>query len=213
MTEAKDARELSNGHPVEEAYADYANTLKGLANKARLSVIDIEKQSATPVSKELKAEYKEEIASIDIKLDKALRNAPKERIAQVQASAFIKEKIKNNPDLNTKEYKDDLKKLRQIAISDARAAVGADKKKVFIELSEREWEAINKGAVSKTKTASVVKNMDKDYLVKSVIPKSENNLSAAKINRIKAMDNTGCTIAEIANALGISTTTVSNYLK
>lgn len=211
MTEAKDARELSSGHPVEEAYAAYANALKGMANKARLETLKT--VSIETPSSSLKKEYAEELKSIDMKLDRALRNAPKERAAQVEAAAYIRKKTSQMPELKTKEYKDDLKKLRQVAIAEARNKYGASKKEVFIELTDKEWKAINKGAVSKTKMASVIKNMDKDYLTKSVIPKSGNELSQAKVNRIKALSNSGNTIAEIANVLGISPSTVSNYLK
>ena len=211
MTEARDARELSSGHPVEEAYADYANALKQLANKSRLETL--KNYEYNPPSKELKTTYAAELKSIDEKLDRAARNAPRERIAQVEAAAYIRKKTADNPYLKEKEYKDDLKKLKQQSIKEARAKYGASKKEVFIELTPKEWEAVNKRAVSKTKLIQITKNMDKDYLVTSVIPKATTQLSSAKVNRIKAMSNSGNTIAEIANALGISTSTVSKYLK
>lgn len=211
MTEHNDARELSTGHPVEEAYANYANALKAMANKARLETLKpIDISSPT---KELKAQYKDEIESIDRKLDTAMRNAPKERAAQVEAAAYIRRKTADNPDLKTKAYKDDLTKLKQIAIAEARNKYGAHKKDVFITLTEKEWEAVNKGAISKTKLKQVTNNMDKDYLVQAVIPKTTTTLSPAKVNRIKALSNSGNSIADIANVLGISPSTVSNYLK
>lgn len=211
MTEARDARELSSGHPVEEAYAEYANALKQMANKARLETLKEVKYDAP--SKELKKQYATELASIDAKLDRAAKNAPRERIAQVEAAAYIRKKTTENPYLKEKEYKDDLKKLKQQSIAEARAKNGASKKEVFIELTPKEWEAVNKKAVSKTKLVQVTKNMDKDYLVKSVIPKQTTELSQAKVNRIKALSNSGNTISEIANVLGISPSTVSKYLK
>lgn len=211
MTETNDARTLSSGHPVEEAYATYANALKQLANKSRLETLkDFSYETPT---KELKQKYAAEIASIDAKIDKAARNAPRERIAQVEAAAYIRKKTAENPYLKDKEYKDDLKKLKQQSIAEARARNKASKKDVFIELTDKEWEAVNKRAISKTKLQQVTKNMDKDYLVNSVIPKSTTQLSQAKINRIKALSNSGNTISEIANVLGISPSTVSNYLK
>lgn len=39
MAETRDARTLSSGTPQEEAYADYANTMKALANQARKEMI------------------------------------------------------------------------------------------------------------------------------------------------------------------------------
>lgn len=211
MTEAKDARELSSGHPVEEAYAEYANALKKMANQARLETLKDVKYD--PPSKELKQQYAAELASIDMKLDKAAKNAPRERIAQVEAAAYIRKKTTENPYLKEKEYKDDLKKLKQQSIAEARAKNGASKKDVFIELTPKEWEAVNKRALSKTKLVQVTKNMDKDYIVKSVIPKQTKELSPSKVNRIQALSNSGNTISEIANVLGISPATVSKYLK
>ena len=43
-------------------------------------------------------------------------------------------------------------------------------------------------------------------------PRATTQLSQARINRIKAMANSGSTNAEIAEALGISTSVVSKYL-
>lgn len=40
MAETRDARTLSSGTPQEEAYADYANTMKSLANQARREMVN-----------------------------------------------------------------------------------------------------------------------------------------------------------------------------
>lgn len=44
------------------------------------------------------------------------------------------------------------------------------------------------------------------------LPKQTNALSDAKVSRIKSYGANGFTIAEIAAAMGVSTSTVSKYL-
>ena len=209
MAEAKDAHELSSGTMVEEAYANYANALKSLANQARKisknTVID-------KVDPSLKKEYREEIESLQRKVALAEANAPKERIAQVRANAWIRQKIAQMPELKTKEYAKDMKKLRQIAISDARSDVGAHKKDVFVQLTDREKKAIEKKAISSTLLNSIMKNMDKDTLKEYVMPKTSKTVPEAKINRMKAMDNSGYTLKQIAEATGLPVSTVSYYV-
>lgn len=209
MAEAKDARELSSGTMVEEAYANYANALKSLANQAR----KISKNTTIDkVEPSLKKEYKEEIESLQRKVALAEANAPKERIAQVKANAWIREKVAQMPELKTKEYAKDMKKIRQIAIADARSDVGASKKEVFVHLTDKEKKAIENKAVSSTLLNSIMKNMDKDELKEYIMPKSYKTIPQSKIDRMQAMNNSGYTLKQIAEATGISVSTVSYYV-
>ena len=59
----------------------------------------------------------------------------------------------------------------------------------------------------------ILANTDVDKLRQRATPRSYTTLNTAKINRIKALSANGKTLSEIANALGISTSTVANYLK
>lgn len=208
-TGSGDARTLSSGTIVEEAYAEYANKLRALANKARKESIDIQIVKVDPA---LKKEYADEIASLNAKVNVAEANAPKERIAQVRANAWIREKTAQMPELKSKEYAKDLKKLRQISIADARSDVGASKKEVYVHLTDREKQAIEAGAVSSTLLSSIMKNMDKDELREYVQPKEYKTVPSTKIDRMKAMDNIGYTLKEIAEATGLPVTTVSYYV-
>ena len=59
----------------------------------------------------------------------------------------------------------------------------------------------------------ILNNADVDELRQRATPKATSTLSTAKVNRIKAMSNSNYTLQEIAKALGVSTSTVSKYLK
>ena len=52
-----------------------------------------------------------------------------------------------------------------------------------------------------------------DELRERAMPKRTSTLSVAQKNRIKALSASNYTLAEIANKLGVSTSTVSKYLK
>ena len=200
-----DVRTLSSGTAQEDAYADYANKMKALANEARKAYRatgNLKRSSTAAVT------YQQEVDSLNAKLNVAAKNAPRERQAQVIANSVVKAKIQDNPDMT----KDEIKKASQIALNDARVSVGASGKETRIKITDKEWEAIQAGAISDNKLSQILRYSDVDELRKRATPKTTTQLSTAKINKIKAMKSTGYTIAEIAESLGISTSAVSKYL-
>ncbi|WP_289307861.1 hypothetical protein [uncultured Phocaeicola sp.] len=203
MAETRDARTLSSGHPVEEAYADYANQMKSLGNRARKEMLSTGKIA---YSASAKAAYQPEVDSLSAKLNVALRNAPKERQAQVIANANVAAKKKDNPDMTNAE----IKKAGQQALTSARVKVGA--KREPIKLTDKEWEAIQAGAISENKLKQIINNVNIDELRQRATPRTTTSLSSAKISKISSMNASGYSIAEIAQALGVSTSTVSKYL-
>ena len=203
MAETRDARTLSSGHPVEEAYANYANQMKSLANKARKEMVSTGKIA---YSASAKATYQTEVDTLSAKLNVALRNAPKERQAQVIANANVAAKKKDNPDMTNAE----IKKAGQQALTSARVSVGA--KREPIKLTDKEWEAIQAGAISENKLKQIINNVNIDELRQRATPRTTTSLSSAKISKISSMNASGYSIAEIAQALGVSTSTVSKYL-
>lgn len=209
MAETDDAFSLvsSYKHPTEIAYAEYANDMKALANKARL---EIHNTGKIPYSASAKAVYAEEVKSLDRKLNEALLNAPREREAQRRTSAYIKTLLESNPDMK----KSDIKKERQRAIVANRAAVSAvSRRDRNIEISDKEWEAIQSGAISENKLRQILANTDTAKLRERATPRTSGTaLSEAKINRIRNLSSS-CSIAEIADYLGVSTSTVTKYLK
>ena len=87
------------------------------------------------------------------------------------------------------------------------------RKKRNIEITDREWEAIQAGAVSDNTLRRILNNADADALRERATPRTTNTLSSAQINRMKAMSASNYTTAEIAAKFGASPSTVSKYLK
>lgn len=207
LLETSDLRTLSSGTPEENAYADYGNKMKSLANTARKAYMATQTQKMDPAAKKL---YAKEVASLEAKVDNAARNAPKERRAQAIANSKIKAMKEANPDLE--KDKSELKKQKQIAMNEARAAVGASGKDAKFTITDDEWRAIQSNAVSASKQQEIFRYVDTDSLKQRALPKTSTTLSTAKANKAKAMANSGYTLAEVADALGVSTSTVSRYV-
>jgi len=205
MAETDDAFTLVSdaNTPAERAYAEYANRMKALGNQARKEMVNTGKIA---YSVSAKTTYQEEVDSLSAKLNVALKNAPRERQAQVIANAAVTAKKQNNPDMKPGE----IKKASQQELTRARATVGA--KREPIKVNDREWEAIQAGSISENKLTQIINNVNIDDLRQRATPRTTTSLSTAKINRISFMNTSGYSTAEIAKALGVSTTTVSNYL-
>lgn len=203
MAETRDARTLSSGTPQEEAYADYANSMKALANQARKVMVNTGKIEYSSSAKEA---YSNEVRSLMYKLNDALKNAPRERKAQAIANSVVEAKKKANPDMSKAE----IKKASQQALTSARASVGA--KRTPVQITDKEWEAIQAGAISENKLLQILNNTDIDEVRKRATPRTNNVLSQAKINRIATLRASGYSTSEIAEALGVSSSTVSKYL-
>lgn len=200
-----DVRSMSSGTLQEEAYADYANKMKDLANKARLEY------KATPTLKRSASAakaFEPEVNRLMAALKVAQLNAPLEREAQRIANARVKAKVQAN---NITD-KDEISKIRRAAISDARNSTGASGKRTRITISDGEWTAIQSGAISDTTLSEILRYAEPKTVRERATPRRTTQLSDARISRIKAMANSGHTDAEIAEALGISTSAVSKYL-
>ena len=205
MAETKDARTLiSEANTMPEVlYANYANTMKSLANQSRKEAMNTGRLKTNPSAKET---YKTEVDSLKSKLLLAEKNAPRERRAQILANSEVTAKEKDNPDL-TKEEK---RKLKQQALTSSRAKVGA--KRHPIDITDSEWDAIQSGAVSDNTLQQILKYSNSEDLKKRATPRASIELSSSKVSMIKALSNSGYTNAEIASKLGISASTVHKYL-
>ena len=200
-----DVRSMSSGTLQEEAYANYANKMKDLANKARLEY------KATPTLKRSASAakaFEPEVNRLMAALKVAQLNAPLEREAQRIANARVKAKVQAN---NITD-KDEISKIRRAAISDARNSTGASGKRTRVTISDGEWTAIQSGAISDTTLSEILRYAEPKTVRERATPRRTTQLSSARVSRIKAMANSGHTNAEIAEALGISTSAVSKYL-
>lgn len=209
MAETDDAYSLVSkaNTPMERAYADYANKMKSLANQARKEMMNTGKIAYSSTAK---ATYQQEVSSLMSKLNTALLNAPRERQAQLKANAEINAKKLNNPNMKA----GDIKKASQQALTKYRNQVGSvARSKRSIKITDKEWEAIQAGAISENYLKKILNNTDIETLRERATPRATTTLSQTKINRIKSLSASNYTLSEIAQKLGISTTTVSNYLK
>lgn len=213
MAETNDARELISdaNTKMERIYADYANSMKDLANKARLKAVATGKIA---YSKTARQTYAPEVESLNEKLRIALMNAPRERQAQLRANAEVNAKIQRAKNEGKELKKDEVKKANQQALTKYRTDVNSvSRKDRSIKITDREWDAIQAGAVSENTLKKILNNADIDELRQRATPRTTTELSKAKINRIKAYAGSNYTIGEIAKKLGISVSTVSKYLK
>ena len=213
MAETKDARTLVSAaqHPMELIYADYANSMKALANQARKEMLSTgnlkHDQSATKI-------YQKEVDSLMARLNEAEKNSVRERQAARLANAEVSAKKKKAAEEGREMEKSDVRKASQRAMSKYRQEVGAvSRRDRNIKISDREWEAIQAGAITENKLKRILSNADIDDLRQRATPRDTKTISTAKANRIKSLSATGNTIAEIATQLGLSTTTVRKYLK
>ena len=204
MAERENAHDLSSGTKIESIYADHANELKAMANKARKMMLETPNLVYSPTAKQT---YAPEVESLKAKLRVAIRNKPNERQAQLLANKIVTAKKDANPDLS----KADLKKIKGQALEEARVRTGA--KKIKIEITDREWEAIQLGAISNNTLTQIVMNTDLDAIKTRATPRTAYKMTDAKVARAKAMSNAGYTPAEIADALGVSTTTIQETIK
>lgn len=192
MAEFKDARELLSDNPSnkELLYADFANKMKSMANQARKDWLDVEPLVMKP---EAKKQYAAEVASLNKKYVDALKNAPRERQAQILATQIINSRLQENPNLD----KDEIKRLKGQALIGARARTGAQKQR--IEFTEKEWEAINAGAVSETRLTKLLQNADPDNYKALATPRTT-VLAASTVSRIQGMLDAGWTREDIVQA-------------
>lgn len=205
MAVADDAMQLvSRGRsPIELLYADYANSMKSLANDARKEYVTTGRIQKT---KEAAEKYAKEVEHLQAQLNVAEQNAPRERQAQLVANARISKIVKENPDMTKKERQ----KIAQQELTKARRETGA--KRSTISVSESEWEAIQSGAISENELMKILKYADGDVIRNYATPKSTRSISDAKVARIKAMKDSGYSNGDIAKTIGVSTSTVAKYL-
>ena len=208
LAETHDAFSLvsKNGSTIETVYANHSNSLKAMANEARKATLKIPSVRKNPQAAKT---YAPEVKALKAKINEGLRNKPRERQAQVLADAVVRAKKQADPSLA--KDKERMSKVRRQALAEARARTGAGKKPFLI--TPKEWRAIQEGAISQAMLNKVLEMADETNVRELATPRSTPKISSSMISRAKAMSSRGKTAAEIAEALGISTTSVHRALE
>ena len=206
MALTSDAHSLISNNPskMEFIYAEHANTLKAMANEARK---DILATKDIPYSPSARIKYKAEVDSLKGKVTEAIKTRPYERQAQILTNHIVNLKISDNPAMT----KEDIKKARTQALKEQRARLNSKAKKV--EITSKEWAAIQAGAIPKSTANAVFRYADQDKLKDLAMPKNKPKMTSQRISLAKAMYAKGHTQAEIASRLGVSVSTVQEAVK
>ena len=192
------------GNKMEAVYAEHSNRMKALANDIRKEARAIKNPH---VSVSAKSAYADEIRSLDEKYKKVMMNKPLERQANLIGNEQMKAWMKANGDTADK---DDIKKKRSQFQQGARYRVG--KEPYAPTFTPKEWEAIQARAYAPSRAEVLISAAKKDYIRELAMPKQKRALTPTQMRQIKAYKNANFTIAEIAEALNISTSTVSRIL-
>lgn len=210
ISETKDARTLSSGTVQENLYADFSNKLKAMATQARKEAVNMK---GLEYSAEAAKKYAPEVASLKAKYANMIANKPKERKAMLIANANIKAKIQEqglNP--NITEDKKEIKKISSVEMQRARDSVGASGRRSKVTFTDKEWEAVQAGAISDNMLTKFLNSSDSDEIVKRAMPKNATVMTSAKMSKASAMLRSGYSYAEIAKACGVPESTVYSAL-
>ena len=101
-------------------------------------------------------------------------------------------------------------KLERRLIADARLRVGADHYRVTF--TDKEWEAVQHGAITENFLSELIANADADHVREMASPRAKTVLSSSQQATIRQLKNRGYTNADIADVLGVSGSTVRNYM-
>jgi hypothetical protein len=187
--------------PMERNYAEYSNNMRKLAGQARLAALDTPRLQWSPSAKRT---YAAEVRELDAHLALANRNRPLERQAQILANAEIKAKRAATPDM-PKEVR---KKMEYQALAQARIRTGAGKEKVT--LTDRQWQAIQQGAISDSKLASLLLIANDKRIKELATPRERLVMTPAKTTQATRLLKAGLTRAEVADRLGVSLSTLND---
>lgn len=211
ILEVDDVHVMSSGTEIEDLYADHANAMKALANEARKAELATPKLKYNPAAA---ANYSDAVASLNTKLMAVRKNAPRQRQAVALANSILKSKVAAITEDGGTVDSDAMKKMRRIAVNNARAKLGIPKKANEIDITDREWEAIQHGALHDSRVAEILIHADGEKLRQRSLPQNETKLSDNQVAKLQALISSRkdtMTNAMIADALGCSVSTVQRY--
>ena len=191
-------------NPKEVAYANYSDTLRAMANEARKEILatgDIQ------YNKQAAEKYHDEAEHLLSEMLLAEQNAPRERMAQLYSRGITLAKQRDNPDMTKKE----IKKAAQKALAEGRLKYGASRH--AIDISPREWEAIQSGAINKTNLTKILQYADGDKVREYATPKQTVSLTVGQRARIRNALSSGTPAARLAEQFHVSVSTINRLRK
>lgn len=191
-----------NATKTEHHYADYINELKAFKNKVDSEMSDIKMPARDPKAAKI---YAEEVLSMKDKVNQVKINRIKERQAQRMAEVSSKAEIARRSEDEVLK-KDEISRIKQQALNKARSMVGAERTPVTI--TDDEWDAVQSNAVSGTLLKELVSFMDDSQLKSLATPRANKQMTDARKSKAKALLANGYTIAQVAEALGVSSSTI-----
>ena len=207
MAEAKDAFDLvstannGTGTLMERVYAQHANSMKSMANQARLAAVNTVTPPKNPAAAK---EYAPQVESLKVKLAAAKAWSPKERSAQLYADHVYKMKRLEDPNMTS----DTKKKIRTQALETGRARVRGDQQKPVVEFTKKEWEAVQAGAIAPTTLTQLLRYADSDKVRELAMPRASTALPPSKLAIAKSRLNANYSYKEVAKMLGVSVSTL-----
>lgn len=191
-----------NATKTEHHYADYINELKAFKNKVDSEMSGIKMPARNPKAAKI---YAEEVLSMKDKVNQVKINRIKERQAQRMAEVSSKAEIARRSEDEVLK-KDEISRIKQQALNKARSMVGAERTPVTI--TDDEWDAVQSNAVSGTLLKELVSFMDDSQLKSLATPRANKQMTDARKSKAKALLANGYTIAQVAEALGVSSSTI-----
>lgn len=191
-----------NSTKTEHHYADYINELKAFKNKVDSEMSGIKMPARDPKAAKI---YAEEVLSMKDKVNQVKINRIKERQAQRMAEVSSKAEIARRSEDEVLK-KDEISRIKQQALNKARSMVGAERTPVTI--TDDEWDAVQSNAVSGTLLKELVSFMDDSQLKSLATPRANKQMTEARKSKAKALLANGYTIAQVAEALGVSSSTI-----
>lgn len=192
----------ANATKTEHHYADYINELKAFKNKVDSEMSGIKMPARDPKAAKI---YAEEVLSMKDKVNQVKINRIKERQAQRMAEVSSKAEIARRSEDEVLK-KDEISRIKQQALNKARSMVGAERTPVTI--TDDEWDAVQSNAVSGTLLKELVSFMDDSQLKSLATPRANKQMTEARKSKAKALLANGYTIAQVAEALGVSSSTI-----
>lgn len=214
MLEADDAYKLTSGGSkrmpgteIEATYAEYANRMKALGNEARKAAIKAGYEQNKKNSTAAKT-YAREVDHLMYQMNEAKKNAPLERRALALAQSKVELARQESGWTMTKGEES---KMLDKEVKKAREIVGATRYQV--QISDKEWEAIQAGAIAPSVQRDLFRFVDKDRLRELAMPKEKPKLSKTYVATAKSMLDRGYTLEEVAQRFGVSPSTISAAVK